>query len=297
MSKQKRINLILTLTVFVSLIILIPLSSCSKNDDLEVNFPGNNEENSEDPEINTDEESSFKLPDEFPSIYSYGYVSLSEEISQQYKEYTGFIVSFNSDNHTPNYVAWELLSEELSGSANRNDYTFWQDPYLEGCPTKDYAYSIYGYERGHMCPAAEQKWSPEAMRDCFVMANMCPQIGDLNGGAWEKLEEKERSWARKLKSIWIVAGPIYYENDDLRIGFSQVRVPSAFFKAILYVDSENPKGIAFIYPNSDAPGNMEDYAMSIDDLEKETGYDFFPALDDYVENIIESTFSFSDWNK
>ena len=253
--------------------------------------------------INSDEPQISK-PDSDPSISEITpadnlyEVILPEGIPSQTKMYTGFFVSFNKDNRTPNYVSWELLSSETYGTANRNNYDFWRDTEIEGCPTKDYQFSTYGYQRGHMCPAADQKWSEVAMKDCMVMANMCPQLGDLNEKAWEKLEEKERQWAKRDGAIWIVAGPIYDEsNDNLRIGANDVRVPGAFFKAFLYYNGKDSRAIAFIYPNELAPGNMQDYAMSIDDLEKETGYDFFSYLPDDIENAVEAEFSFTEWNK
>ena len=135
------------------------------------------------------------------------------------------------------------------------------------------------------------------MRDCMVMSNMAPQLSKLNSGLWSTLEGKERTWAKRDKAIWIVAGPIYSEEDDLYIGKAQARVPSAYFKAFLYNDEENPRAIAFVMVNDTNPGNLKDYAMSIDDLEEVTGYDFFSALPDDIENEIEATFSFVDWDK
>lgn len=237
-------------------------------------------------------------PDEPSEITSLYHVILPEGTPEQIKEYTGFTLSFNKDNHTPNYVAWELLASETTGAANRNDYDFWQDNSLEGCPSKfDYQYSTYGYERGHMCPAADQKWSGAAMNDCFVMANMCPQLGELNGEAWETLESKERQWAKRDGSLWIIAGPIYTEEDTKKIGSLGIRVPSAFFKVLLAKDISTPRAIAFVYPHMRCPGNMQEYAMSVDDLEKLIGYDFFAALPDDVEEAVESTYSFTEWNK
>lgn len=232
-------------------------------------------------------------------IEKYGlyYVALPDDHPSQIKEYTGFTLSFNKDNHTPNYVSWELLSSETYGSANRNDYDFWRDVELEGCPDKNYEYAKYGFERGHMCPAADQKWSPQAMKDCFSMANMCPQDGDLNDGVWLTLENKGRDWAKRDGSVWIVAGPIYYESDTIKLGAYGVRVPSAFFKAFLKYDGDNSRAIAFVFPNSLVTGNIKDYAMTIDELENELGYDFFPALPDDIENKVEAEFSYSEWFK
>lgn len=212
----------------------------------------------------------------------------------QKKAYTGFTVSFNKDNHTPNYVAWELLGTEVSDKVPRSDY-FWQDSEIEGCASyKDYSGS--GYDRGHMCPAADQKWSEEAMWDCFVMANMCPQDNSLNGGAWETLESKSRQWAKRDSAIIIIAGPIYEGNNQKRIGKTGVRVPDAFFKALLAPYIEKPRAIAFVYPNMSSPGNMKDYAMSIDDLEELIGYDLFSTLPDTLEKEVEANYSFVEWN-
>lgn len=223
-------------------------------------------------------------------------VAIPQGLASQIKEYTGFTLSFNKDNRTPNYVAWELLGSEVSTEWPRND-NFWCDKDLEGCPQKtEYYYSISGYERGHMCPAADQRWSEQAMYDCFVMANMCPQIHDLNAGAWEKLEEKERLWAQRDSAVMIIAGPIYVEGETY-IEKSKVRVPDAFFKVLIAPYLDEPRGIAFVYPHMKCPGNMQDYATTIDEVEKMTGFDFFSALPDEIENAIESTYSFTEWNK
>ena len=122
------------------------------------------------------------------------------------KSYTGFRVSFNPDNRNPNWSAWELLGEETTGPSSRSN-KFWTDERVPNCPsTKDYARS--GYDRGHLCPAADQKWSQEAMEDCFVMTNISPQDHALNAGAWNTLEAKERQWAKRDSAIVIIAGPI-----------------------------------------------------------------------------------------
>lgn len=221
-------------------------------------------------------------------------VSMSDSLASQMKDYEGFRVSFNRENATPNWVAWELLGSETTGPKGRTN-KFWTDSDIDNCPsTSDYTRS--GYDRGHLCPAADQKWSDIAMEDCFVMSNICPQDHALNAGAWNTLENKERNWAQRDSAIVIVAGPIYQPSDNKRIGATGVRVPSAFFKVMLAPYAETPRGIGFVYPNMSSPGDMQDYAMSIDDVEQLTGLDFFHTLPDDVENEVESKFSFKDWN-
>lgn len=220
---------------------------------------------------------------------------LCNDNSEQIKEYAGFTLSFNKENHTPNWVGWELLATEVGGSVARSN-RFWSDDDIYECSTHaDYKRS--GYDRGHMIPAADQKWNEQAMDDCFVMANICPQDRALNSGAWNTLEDKCRLWAKRDSAIIIVAGPIYDKSDKIFIGESKVRVPSAFFKVIISPYTNTPKGIAFIYPNMSSPGNMQNYVMTIDQVEQITEIDFFYNLPDEIENKIESVSSFKEWNK
>lgn len=216
-------------------------------------------------------------------------------IPQQIKEYEGFTVNFNASNRTANYVAWELLGSETEGNIPRSD-NFFQDPDIKNCPSpSDYKKS--GFDRGHLYPAADAKWNQQSMLHCFSMANMTPQAHALNGGAWKTLEDKERQWARRDSALVIIAGPIYQKTDTQRIGMAGVRVPSGFFKAIIAPYLPSPRGIAFIYPNDHAPGNMQNYATTIADLEKIIGFDLFPTLPSSLQKQIETTASFHQWNK
>lgn len=210
------------------------------------------------------------------------------------KEYETFTVSFNPENKTPNYVSWILHGRKTGGRVERSN-KFWTDSDIEGCPdTRDYSRS--GYDRGHMCPAGEQKWSAKAMHDCFVMTNMCPQNHDLNTGAWNTLEEMERVWAKRDSAIVIVAGPIYDGSETETIGRAKVRVPSAFFKVLLAPFASPMRAIGFVYPNMRCEGNMQSYSTSVDEVEKMTGLDFFSALPDDIEDDIEASVSFREWN-
>lgn len=258
--------------------------------------PGDEENPGEEEQPGEDDDMKY---DPVPSQYMYplSYVSIPNSIPQQVKEYTGFTVNFNKDNHTPNFVAWELLDWEAASREVARSDNFWQDKDLEGCPTKDYDFAHTNYQRGHMCPSADQRWSQKAQDDCFSMANMCPQLGDINEKAWANLEDKEREWAQRDGAIWIVCGPIYTDEDTQRIGAYNVRVPSAFFKAFLYIDTDEPRALGFVYPNALAPGDMKNYSCTIDQLEELTGYDFFPALPDPIENRIEAEDSYAAWIK
>ena len=73
-------------------------------------------------------------------------------------------------------------------------------------------------------------------------------------------------------------------------------MPEAFFKVILAgVEKGKPKAIGFIYKNTEGNRSLDSYVNSIDQVERITGYDFFPALPDKVENEVEKKCNLKDW--
>ncbi len=145
-----------------------------------------------------------------------------------------------------------------------------------------------GYDRGHMAPAADMKWSKQAMAESFYMSNICPQNPNLNRGDWNDLEEKSRQWAKKYGAVYIACGPVYDHGKPKRIGNNKVAVPDAFYKVILINDSKTPQAIGFLFPNKAGHKPLKKYIVTVDSVEKRTGIDFFPALPDEVENRIEA---------
>ncbi len=222
-------------------------------------------------------------------------VKTANDVPEQIVSYPGMNVSFNRDMHVPNWVAWELTGEEAVGKEPRSG-SFYSDPDVEGCPeTYDYSYS--GYDRGHMAPAGDMKWSERAMKVSFSLANICPQAKSLNTGAWKRLEEKCRTWAQADSSIIIICGPVLTDPIREFIGDTRVAVPQRFFKVILAPYADPARGIGFIMPNGRPEGGMQACAVSIDEVERVTGHDFFSALPDSIETIVESQCDFPFWSR
>lgn len=212
--------------------------------------------------------------------------------------HTGFALSFNGETNCPNWVAWELTRHEASARGGRNP-DFYPDPEVDSrhqVTTHDYSGS--GYTRGHMCPAADMKWSTKAQHDCFYMTNMCPQTKDLNADSWEVLESACRRWAKSEGSVYIVCGPVYNEGRKVRFIGRQhkVRVPDGFFKVVLSMKRGQEKAIGFYYANNDRFQTMESAAMSVDEIERMTGYDFFYLVEDNLENRVEARYNLRDWD-
>lgn len=208
----------------------------------------------------------------------------------------GYTLSYNKKHNTPNWSAWKLTKAHTDGPIGRSQ-KFWADPDIPRAYRVDYYdYKDSGYDRGHMCPAADMKWNREAMHDCFYMSNMCPQTHNLNAGSWKTLEDACRRWAIKEGAIYIVCGPVYKGTKHERIGIDHViDVPEGFFKAVLSLKKGKEKAIAFYYDNNERNQPMSKTARSVDEIESITGLDLFAAVDNKLENKIEASFSLKDW--
>ncbi|MDE6417449.1 MAG: DNA/RNA non-specific endonuclease [Duncaniella sp.] len=209
-------------------------------------------------------------------------------------EYTGMNIGFNPRLHIPNWVAWQLTADEADGEEPRTN-KFFADERVPGS-AESYDYNYSGYDRGHMAPAGDMKWDKNAISESFFMTNIVPQAKALNSGAWKRLEEKCRTWARVYGNIYIVCGPVTSDQPIEYIGDSRVFVPQRFFKAVIAIDTDRPRGIGFIMPNGKVPGGMQQSAVTIDEIERITGYDLFAALPDEIENEIESQCDFHYWS-
>ena len=214
-----------------------------------------------------------------------------------YLERMGYTVSFNTQTNIPNWVAWELNSEKLVERESRSD-KFLPDPDIDkhrAITTDEYKGS--GWDRGHMCPAGDNRWHWRAMDESFYMTNICPQNHNLNRGDWKELEEACRRWAA-TEPVYIVCGPILY--DTPKYGYigknHQIRIPDAFFKVVLTgVASGHPRAVGFVYKNESGNYKRDKYVNTIDEVERITRLDFFPALPDKVEKRIEAEYDLAQW--
>ena len=203
---------------------------------------------------------------------------------------TGYTLSYDAKNKTPQWVAWELTKEETRGNEERTN-EFQPDPDVIGAKVLTYDYSHSGYDRGHMAPAGDMKWNKKAMEESFYMSNICPQDHNLNTEDWNDLEMKCREWARRYGKVYIVCGPIYNGKRNEYIGEHRVKVPDAFFKVILINKENKQRSLGFLFENESGERPLEEYLTPVDSIEKLTGMDFFSALPDNIENKLEAEVS------
>lgn len=212
---------------------------------------------------------------------------------EQIIHHTGYTVSYNKDLRLPNWVSYELTRQETKGKEKRGN-NFIADPFVKGAIATNSDYARSGYDKGHMAPAADMKWSPAAMKESFYFSNMCPQHPQLNRRGWKNLEEKIRDWAVADSAIIIICGPIL-EKQSKTIGKNKVAVPKQFFKVILSPFVKPVRGIGFLFNNEMAVDPLSTYVVTIDSIERLTNMDFFTALPDEIENKIEAEANYLQW--
>lgn len=207
-------------------------------------------------------------------------------------ENTGYTVSYNKEWHIPNWVAYQLTAQETLGEVPRTG-GFEPDPQASGVVISANDYKNSGYDRGHMAPAGDMKWSYVAMKESFYLSNVCPQNHALNSGDWRILEEKIRVLAQKFGALYIACGPIV-SADYQTIGYNKIAVPDKFFKVLLKEKDDTYESIGFVFDNEAGHKPLSAYAMSVDSVERLTNIDFFSFLPDSVCTW-ESTYSLSTW--
>ena len=217
-----------------------------------------------------------------------GYPILADTIPTLLFERLCYSVSYNPETRQPNWVMWQLTGEHVMNRKEDVWNEYREDlelPFQVRATLDDYAHS--GYDKGHMCPGGDCNWNDIGRDETFVLSNMCPQNPNLNRGDWKEIEMACRKWAQKYGCLYIVCGPIFFKSQEHEtIGRNQIPVPEAFFKVVLCTDSPNPKGIGFICRNTEGNRKKDFYVNSIRQVERVTGYRFFPQVEDSIKNMV-----------
>jgi endonuclease G len=213
---------------------------------------------------------------------------------EQIINHSAYSLSYNERSEQASWVAYELTASEVKGTIGRTD-NFRIDPYVSTGSASLSDYKGSGYDRGHLAPAGDMKWSSTAMSVSFYMSNMSPQNPSFNRGIWKRLENQVRQWAVDNGSVYIATAGVL--NGSLTtIGSNRVAVPLYYYKVVLDYREPELKGIGFILPNRKGENNLKSYAITINQVESITGIDFFHNLPDEIEEKIEGAIDLSKWS-
>ena len=212
----------------------------------------------------------------------------------QIVHHEGYSLSYSEPHEQAEWVAYELKKSQLSNSNFERPYFEIDNAVKTGAASwKNYKNS--GYDRGHLCPAGDRNYSKSAYDETFLTSNITPQEHEFNAGIWNTLEQKVRYWANKYDGVFVVTGGIL--EDHLKtIGNEHVSVPNQFYKIILDNNKGDIRIIAFLMPHKNSNEPLYKFVVSVDEVEMLTGIDFFPELDDNIENKLEASRNFKNWS-
>jgi len=209
----------------------------------------------------------------------------------------GFLLGWSDVRVNPLWVSYLLHEVENPRAGPRPGF---QRDWRALWPISPESYFGSGYDRGHLAPnyAIAAVHGREAQRDTFLMSNMSPQRPELNRRLWQRLEEVVMDrFVPRFGTLQVIAGPIFpapfRDNVLNRVGL--VEVPDAFYK-ILAVPGDEALALAFIMPQAvsgDEP--LDDFLVSIEEVEARTGLDFFPQLPEAAAAVLEGRIETAGW--
>ena len=224
---------------------------------------------------------------EFPAIL------LPSSTTGAIVEHEHFMLSYNEPFEQAEWVVHVLKREHLTSDNRKRPY-FIEDPMVKTKSADWRNYKGSGYDRGHLCPAGDRRFSVQAYNETFYTSNISPQNKDFNAGVWNRLELQVRQWAKKNGTLFIVTGGVL-EAGLSEIGEEDVDVPRYFYKIVAKGNSKNLKVLAFLMLGVESTKPLQQFTVSVDRIEKMTGIDFFEKLPDGQEMEMESQIVTDGW--
>ncbi|WP_299250970.1 DNA/RNA non-specific endonuclease [uncultured Lacinutrix sp.] len=212
----------------------------------------------------------------------------------QIVHHDGYSLSYSETHEQAEWVAYELKKSHLSSTNFKRPY-FEIDKAVKTTAAHWRNYKKSGYDRGHLCPAGDRKYSKEAHDETFLTSNISPQTHEFNAGVWNRLEQKTRYWASKYDGVFVVSGGVL-KGSMKTIGSEKVAVPNQFYKVIIDNNSGDTKMLAFLMDHEASNEPLYKFVVSVDEVEKLTGIDFFSELEDEKENRLEASNSYKNWS-
>jgi endonuclease G len=211
----------------------------------------------------------------------------------QQVQHTFFTVSYNEGYELPSWAAWQLTSEQAKATGTfKEKYT--EDPKVTTGTASTKDYKDAGFIIGRLVPSEDMFLSPQAVNETFLMSNTVPFKPAFHKYIWITIENLTREWAKEGNTLYIAAGPVLADAPFGTFGPNKVSIPTRYYKVIL--DAHGERAVGFLIRSNVASGAPKSFALSVDELEKITGLDFFHQLPDDLESRVESSSDWTKWN-
>ncbi len=207
--------------------------------------------------------------------------------------HVNYTLSYSEPHEQAEWVAYTLKRAHLTYDDRQRPY-FIEDPKVKSKSADWRNYKGSGYDRGHLCPAGDRRFSEEAYNETFYTSNISPQDKHFNAGIWNRLEQKVRYWCKKYGDLVVVTGGVLEEGLP-EIGEEDVDVPNAFYKIVLRKQGEEVNVLAFLIPAKESQKPLQDFLVSVDEIEQRTGIDFFEKQPKQWQAEVESRVNANSW--
>jgi len=204
-----------------------------------------------------------------------------------------FSLSYKEAYEQAEWVAYTLKKEQLTYDDRKRPY-FIEDPKVKTKSADWRNYKRSGYDRGHLCPAGDRRFSKYAYNETFYTSNISPQNNAFNAGVWNRLEQKVRYWTKKYSKVFVVTGGVLEKGLPV-IGDEDVAVPKSFYKIVAREDKGSIKMIAFLFPHKESNKSLQHFTVPVNKIEELTGIDFFEKLPNSIEEKLENTVVKKGW--
>ncbi|WP_318310387.1 DNA/RNA non-specific endonuclease [Flagellimonas crocea] len=204
-----------------------------------------------------------------------------------------YTFSYSEPHEQAEWVAYILKKEHLTDDDRERPY-FIEDPKVSTKSADWRNYRGSGYDRGHLCPAGDRRFSEQAFNETFYTSNISPQDKYFNAGIWNRLEQKVRYWCKKYGDLVVMTGGVL-EEGLVEIGEEDVDVPKAFFKILVKEGVTGTQVAAFLIPAKETGEPLQKFLVSVDEIEARTGIDFFEKQPEAWQSRIESQVEVQGW--
>lgn len=215
--------------------------------------------------------------------------------SSTYIEHQSMILEYSETHEQAKWVAHMILPEIENGLAYRsNDFrvdpkvlsgTAIQEDYFltDTLASGEVDYDGFGFDRGHLAPSADFRWSEKALSESYFYSNMSPQRPEFNRNKWAELENYLRRYVIVNEvPLFVVTSPVLKEGlPKIKRSVNGVSIPEKYAKAVY--DPINNRAVAFLMENKLLEYPLESYAVSVDEIEEVTGLDLFASLPEEIE--------------
>lgn len=201
-------------------------------------------------------------------------------------EHEYYTLSYNETHEQPNWVWYVVTRSMVNGPAQRES-AFMEDTLVSTGSAVPADYKKSGFDRGHLCPAADMLLDNKCMKETFYMSNISPQLHQFNAGIWLDLENYVRELACRYDSLYVVTGPVLKEDLPCIKGkCNKISVPEEFYKIIYSEKHGWMQG--YIMPHKTTYKNKKElfmYKVPVDSIESITHIDFFRGVvdEDFLE--------------